>query len=79
MNSATLIYENGTLVGLSRGDGKIGEDILENLKTIKNLPHEILSSHVPKLLEIRCEVYIKKDFAKINDKFANQEMLPEAH
>ena len=71
--SATLIYENGTLVrGLSRGDGKIGEDILENLKTIKNLPHEILSSHVPKLLEIRCEVYIsKKDFAKINDKFAN--------
>ena len=71
--SATLIYENGTLVrGLSRGDGKVGEDILENLKTIKNLPHEILSSEVPKLLEIRCEIYIsKKDFVKISNKFAN--------
>ena len=68
-----LIYENGTLTrGLSRGDGKIGEDIFENLKTIKNLPQKILSKEVPKLLEIRCEIYIsKKDFVKISNKFAN--------
>ncbi len=71
--SATLIYENGELIrGLSRGDGEIGEDILENLKTIKDLPKKILSNDVPKLIEIRCEIFIgKKDFKKLSDKFAN--------
>ncbi len=71
--SATLIYEKGLLKkGLSRGDGIFGEDILENLKTIKKLPHKILASDVPDLLEIRCEIYISKlDFEKIKNKFAN--------
>ncbi len=71
--SATLIYENGILIrGLSRGDGETGEDILENLKTINDLPKKIISKNLPKLLEIRCEIYIgKKDFIKISDKFAN--------
>ncbi len=71
--SSTLIYENGNLVkGLSRGDGITGEDILENLKTISNIPKKIKGDNIPKLLEIRCEVYIgKKDFFKIREKFAN--------
>ena len=71
--SATLIYEKGILTkGLSRGDGETGEDILENLKTISNLPKKINSSDVPGLLEIRCEVYISKsNFSKISSKFAN--------
>ena len=71
--SATLIYEKGTLVrGLSRGDGKTGEDILENLKTINDLPKKISSKNIPEILEIRCEVYIgKKDFTKMSQKFAN--------
>ena len=71
--SATLIYEKGELVkGLSRGDGYTGEDILKNLLTIKNIPKKINSTNIPKLLEIRCEVYIgKKDFIKIKDRFAN--------
>ncbi len=71
--SATLIYENGNLIkGLSRGDGYTGEDILENLKTIENIPQKIVSNKLPHLLEVRCEIYIgKKDFLKIKDRFAN--------
>ena len=71
--SATLIYENGELKkGLSRGDGVVGEDILENLKTIDTIPKIIRNKNIPKLIEIRCEIYIgKKDFLKIKDKFAN--------
>ena len=71
--SATLIYENGKLIkGLSRGDGYTGEDILENLKTIKEIPKKIISNKVPNLLEIRCEIYIgKKDFLKLKGRFAN--------
>tara|TARA_X000001036_G_scaffold437560_1_gene483151 strand:- start:2987 stop:5020 length:2034 start_codon:yes stop_codon:yes gene_type:complete len=71
--SATLIYEKGKLVkGLSRGDGETGEDILENLKTIKDIPKKINSMDVPNLLEVRCEIFIgKKDFSKIRNKFAN--------
>ena len=71
--SATLIYEKGLLTkGLSRGDGITGEDILENLKTIKEIPKNIKSKNIPSLLEIRAEVYIgKKDFDQIKGNFAN--------
>ena len=71
--SATLIYEKGELIkGLSRGDGYTGEDILENLKTIKEIPKKINSNEFPNLLEVRCEIYIgKKDFLKIKKQFAN--------
>ena len=71
--SATLIYEKGILTrGLSRGDGRVGEDILENLKTINLLPKRIISEEVPDLIEIRCEIFIgKKDFNNLSEKFAN--------
>ena len=71
--SATLIYEKGFLKkGLSRGDGVTGEDILDNLKTISNIPTRITSKDIPELLEIRCEIFIsKKDFSKIQLNFAN--------
>ena len=71
--SATLVYEKAYLKkGLSRGDGNTGEDILENLKTISNIPKIIKFKEVPDLLEIRCEIYIsKKDFETIKNKFAN--------
>jgi len=71
--SATLIYEDGLLTkGLSRGDGIIGEDILKNLITISSIPKKIYGKNIPKILEIRGEVYIgKKDFQNIKYNFAN--------
>ncbi len=71
--SATLIYKDGILIkGLSRGDGVTGEDILENLKTISEIPKKIKGNNVPSLLEIRGEIYIgKKDFNNIKGNFAN--------
>ena len=71
--SASLKYIDGIFtLGLSRGDGKIGEDITNNLKTIKDIPKKINISSFPKILEVRGEVYISKsDFKKISKKFAN--------
>ena len=71
--SASLTYKKGVLIkGLSRGDGITGEDILQNLKTIKEIPKKITDKNIPDILEIRGEVYIgKKDFEKIKENFAN--------
>ena len=71
--SASLIYVKGKLVkGLSRGDGSEGEDITQNLKTIKDIPTLITGINLPEEIDIRGEVFIEnKDFNKIKDKFAN--------
>jgi len=71
--SASLIYIDGKFIrGLSRGDGKEGEDITQNLKTIKDIPITITAKNFPKEIDIRGEVFIENnDFKKINQKFAN--------
>ncbi len=71
--SASLTYINKKLVyGVSRGDGKVGEDITKNIKTIKDIPLLIKDVNFPNEIEIRGEVFIKKnDFLKIKDNFAN--------
>lgn len=66
----SLWYENGILVrGVTRGDGETGEDITQNVKTIRNLP-KVLSSDlvkIPTLLEVRGEVLMPKaGFEKLN-------------
>ena len=71
--SASLTYKNGNLVkGLSRGDGKEGEDITANILTIKDIPKKILKKNFPEEIDIRGEVFIKNnDFQALKDKFAN--------
>ena len=71
--SASLIYIDGNFKkGLSRGDGKEGEDITENLKTIHDIPTIINAKNFPEDIEIRGEVFIEnKDFEKIKENFAN--------
>ena len=71
--SASLLFKDGKFItGLSRGDGKEGEDITQNLQTIKDIPHEIKSKNFPQEIDIRGEVFIQKsDFKKLTNKFAN--------
>ncbi len=74
----SLWYENGILVrGVTRGDGETGEDITQNVKTIRNLPKVLHSEkyEIPRLLEVRGEVLMPKSgFEKLN---ADQEAKGE--
>ena len=71
--SASLTYKNGNFTkGLSRGDGKEGEDITANLETIKDIPKKISNKNFPEEIDIRGEVFIQNsDFKNLKDKFAN--------
>ena len=80
--SASLIYKKGKFViGLSRGDGKEGEDITQNLMTINDIPKNISIKNFPDEIEIRGEVFIQnKDFEKVlSTNSLIQEMLHLDH
>ena len=64
----SLLYENGRLVrAATRGDGVAGDDVTENIRTIKSVPHT-LKGDAPARIEIRGEVYLPKaQFARINE------------
>jgi len=68
-----LLYENGRLVrGLTRGDGRTGEDVTLNVRTLDGVPTKLKGSKefpVPKLVEVRGEVYFRlEDFEELNAK-----------
>ena len=63
----SLVYEDGVLVrGATRGDGEVGEDVTQNLRTIKAIPLRVAGA--PRLLEVRGEAYLPRSaFAKLNE------------
>jgi DNA ligase (NAD+) len=71
--AVNLTYEDGRFVkGATRGDGRVGEDITANLRTVKAVPLR-LRGNPPKVLEVRGEVYMRTDdFEKLNSKLSEQ-------
>jgi len=71
--AVSLIYENGKLrQAATRGDGNVGDNITQNIRTIRSVP-ERLRDRAPKLLEVRGEVYMdRKGFEKLNDEREKQ-------
>jgi DNA ligase (NAD+) len=59
--AVSLIYENGLLIrGATRGDGNVGEDITDNVRTIKSIPLRLQGDSFPELLEVRGEIYMPR-------------------
>jgi len=74
----SLTYENGILVtAATRGDGTVGEDVTQNVKTIKSVPLRLNlpPEKTPPLIEVRGEIYIpKEDFQKLNQEREDMEL-----
>lgn len=66
--SASICYEQGRLVrGATRGDGRVGEDVTANLRTLSDIPERLAGSGWPDVIEIRGEVYLEHaGFAALN-------------
>lgn len=79
--AVSLTYENGTLVkAATRGDGEVGEDVTQNVLTIKSIPQVLRGENIPELVEVRGEVFFDlADFAKLNAGIVEQGGKPFAN
>ncbi len=70
----SLLYEDGLLVrGATRGDGKVGEDVTQNIRTIPTIPLHLTGSGYPKRLEVRGEIFMPKaGFNRLNERARQQ-------
>jgi DNA ligase (NAD+) len=76
-----LRYENGTLVSAAtRGDGVVGEDVTQNVLTIKSIPRKLEGSGHPPVVEVRGEIFFGvEDFAKLNEGLVAEGKAPFAN
>jgi DNA ligase (NAD+) len=67
--ATSILYEDGVLVrGVTRGNGEVGDDITHNLRTIHDIPLHLAGKHIPRLLEVRGEVYMaNSDLVRLNE------------
>ncbi|MBB2913907.1 DNA ligase (NAD+) [Streptosporangium becharense] len=79
--AVSLVYEKGRLVrGATRGDGRVGDDVTANVRTIANVPHRLTGDDVPDLVEVRGEVYIPvEEFRKLNEQLVGAGKAPFAN
>jgi DNA ligase (NAD+) len=77
----SILYEDGLLKqAATRGDGYTGEDVTQNVRTIKSVPLKLVGGNCPKVLEVRGEVYMPLDkFRELNEKQAEQGIKPFAN
>ena len=68
--AVSLLYQNGILVqAATRGDGTTGENVTENIKTVRNIPLKLHGDTLPEMMEVRGEVLmLKADFAALNER-----------
>ncbi|HEX6008828.1 MAG TPA: NAD-dependent DNA ligase LigA, partial [Actinomycetota bacterium] len=79
--AVALTYEKGLLTkGATRGDGRIGEDITANVRTVRSVPQRLRVKDPPEYLEVRGEIYLSvKGFERLNEQLLDAEQRPFAN